>query len=244
MTLTPFLSCYDTFQINYRIGIGIFKYIVYSIGYIGYNGMEAYTKRLGELQQKILKHMFECTAETDNPNHIAKKLGIKQPTVYESVSLLMKDHYLKAEQKHKRGPKLLTLTDKGAAAAVLLGIDINEIRSYEKRRNSNLATEAFTYYGKIITTPEKHMLIFKKAMMYALKNNIFEVGRFRSLTPEEERGFSKYIMMEYMNSLGPTTNITSLKEFVDRYKLDKDFMKENLVRQKELIAALLKQLDE
>jgi hypothetical protein len=206
--------------------------------------MEAYTNRLGELQQKILKHMFECTAETDNPNHIANELGIKQPTVYESVQLLMKDDYIKAEQKHKRGPKLLTLTDKGAAAAVLLGIDINQIPSYEKRRNSNLVTEAFTYYGKIITTPEKRMLIIKKAMMYALKNNIFEGGHFRSLTPEEEKEFAKYIMREYMNSLGPTTNITSLKEFADRYQLDKDFMKENLVRQKELIATLLKQLDE
>ena len=206
--------------------------------------MKAYTKRLGELQQKILKHMFECTAETDNPNHIARELGIKQPTVYESVLLLMKDHYLKAEQKHKRGPKLLILTDKGAAAAVLLGIDINEIQSYEKRRNSNLVTEAFTYYGKIITTPEKRMLIFQKSMMYAIKNNLFEGGHFRSLTPEEEREFPKYIMREYMNSLGPTTNITSLKEFVDRYHLDKDFMKENLLRQKELIATLLKQLDE
>jgi hypothetical protein len=88
------------------------------------------------------------------------------------------------------------------------------------------------------------MLIFQKSMMYAIKNNIFEGGHFRSLTPEEEREFPKYIMREYMNSLGPASNITSLKEFVDRYHLDKDFMKENLLRQKELIATLLKQLDE
>jgi DNA-binding MarR family transcriptional regulator len=194
--------------------------------------MEAYTNRLGELQQKILKHMFECTAETDNPNHIANELGIKQPTVYESVQLLMKDDYLKAEQKHKRGPKSLTLTDKGAAAAVLLGIDITRIQNYEKRRNSNLVTEAFTYYGKIITTPEKRMFIFKKAMMYVLKNNIFKEGYFRKYTPEEEKGFQRYLMIEYMNSLGPASNIQDLKEFFDRYQLDKEFLKESLTGQK------------
>ena len=37
--------------------------------------MAGYTVELGELQQSILKHIFECTSKSENANHIAKALG-------------------------------------------------------------------------------------------------------------------------------------------------------------------------
>jgi hypothetical protein len=80
-------------------------------------------------------------------------------------------------------------------------------------------------------------------MEYALKNDIFKEGHFRNLTPEEEKGFQRYLMIEYMNSLGPASNIQDLKEFFDRYQLDKEFLKESLTGQKKLIDILLKELD-
>jgi hypothetical protein len=49
--------------------------------------------------------------------------------------------------------------------------------------------------------------------------------------------------MEYINSLRPTSNIHNLKEFIDRYQLDKEIMKEYLNKQKQFANMLLKELD-
>jgi hypothetical protein len=49
-----------------------------------------------------------------------------------------------------------------------------------------------------------------------------------------------YIITEYLNSLGPATNITTAEQFLDRYGLRKDFLKPYLTQQKIAIDALLK----
>jgi hypothetical protein len=49
--------------------------------------------------------------------------------------------------------------------------------------------------------------------------------------------------IEYINSLGPSSNIRSLKEFIDRYQLDREFMKEYLIKQKQFAEILLRELD-
>ena len=79
----------------------------------------SYTKQqLGELQQKILKHIFNCTADSENASHIAKALGLKQPTVYESIQSLIKDRFLQSiKQVHRRGERVLQVTHKGAVTA-------------------------------------------------------------------------------------------------------------------------------
>ena len=79
--------------------------------------MEGYTK-LGDLQQKILKHIFVCKSKTENATHIAKSLDLAQPTVRKSVESLIKEGYLKATQQHKRAEKVLALTYIGAATVI------------------------------------------------------------------------------------------------------------------------------
>jgi DNA-binding MarR family transcriptional regulator len=219
--------------------------VIFKLGYrIGYWMKNAYTKhQLGELQQKILKHIFNCTADSENASHIAKALGLKQPTVYESVQSLIKDKFLQSKrQSHKRGEKVLQVTHKGAAAAVMLGISFENLENYTKKYD----TEFFTFFvqalKRITTTVQKRDLLIKMALEYALKNNFFEQGYLREINAEETKKFQLYIASEYTSSLGPATNIKNLKEFVDRYELDKEYLKAIFSYQKNIFEKFLNEL--
>jgi DNA-binding MarR family transcriptional regulator len=205
--------------------------------------MEGYTAELGELQQKILKHIFECTEKSENANHIAKSLRLAQPTVFKSVQSLLQENYLESEQKSKRREKTLTLTEKGAAAAVVkLGISFDGFENYYKRQGHS-DIENLQNIKTIFKTPEKRDFMIKKAMEYAFKNNYFEGSTIRQRTEEELKNLRLYMAMEYIKSLEPTSNIHNLKEFIDRYQLDKEIMKEYLNNQKKFADVLLKELN-
>jgi predicted transcriptional regulator len=207
--------------------------------------MKSYTRELGELQQKILKHMVECKEESqETVNHIAERLNLAQPTVFKSVQLLIEGNYVESHQEYKRGPKILILTDKGAAAGIMSGVDLNKYESHEKSHGSNLIKVHLDFLGKITTTPERRNLMFQRAMEYHLKNNIFENGYLRDKTPEQEKKFVQYIASEYVNSLGPASNIKTFEEFVDRYQVDKEFLKTFLIHQKEIIDKFVEKLNE
>src|SRR5689334_16761349 len=89
---------------------------------------------MGDLQEKILSHMIDCTSESENTNHISKVLGLSQSTVFESILLLEKGKYVQTQQEYLRGRRMLTLTDKGIAAALFSGNAKDKIYSYLKRR--------------------------------------------------------------------------------------------------------------
>jgi DNA-binding MarR family transcriptional regulator len=205
--------------------------------------MEGYTTALGELQQRILKHIFECSERSENVNHIAKSLRLAQPTVFKSVQSLLQENYLESEQKSKRTQKTLTLTDKGAAAAVLLGVSFDKFENYYKRqRHPDIRNLQFI--KSMFKTPEKRDLMIKKGMEYAFKNNYFDEGStMKELSQEELKEFRIHMAMEYIKSLEPTSNIHNLKEFIERYQLDKEIMKEYLNKQKKFADMLLKELD-
>jgi DNA-binding MarR family transcriptional regulator len=206
--------------------------------------MKGYTAELGELQQKILKHIFECTSKSENTSHIAKSLGLAQPTIFKSVQSLLKENYLESEQKAKRTEKTLTLTDKGAAAAVVtLGATFDQFENHYKRQRHSDIQMMLQLIKRIFRTPEKRDLFIKKSMEYAFKNKYFEGTNIRQLTEEESKKFKLYMAIEYINSLGPTSNVHSLKEFIDRYQLDREIMKEYLIKQKQFADLLLRELD-
>ena len=187
--------------------------------------------------------------KTRSVSHIAKELRVLQPSVYRSVDLLIKEKYLLKENDftRKSGQKYveknLILTEKGAAAAVILGGTFDEFENYFKRQR-HPDIEILQFIKRIYKTSEKRDLIIKKAMEYAFKNNYFDKGStIRQLTEEELKKLRLYMAMEYINSLGPTSNIRSLKEFIDRYQLDREIMKEYLNQQKQFADLLLRELD-
>jgi predicted transcriptional regulator len=223
--------------------IGIFKSIVYSIVCIALASTKSYTGELGELQSEILLHMVGCAAESETVNHIAKYLHRAQPTIFKSIKLLLESNYVMAQQKYKRGPKVLNLTDKGAAAAIIAGADLKQFDNYLKKQPTDLIAEGLKYVESMATNPEKRSFMLQKAMDHALKNNLFEQGHMRKMTEEEGKMFIRYIIVEYMKSLGPASNIKTAEQFLDRYGLEKNFLKSFLIQQKQAIDALLKKLE-
>jgi hypothetical protein len=204
-----------------------------------------YTKhQLGELQQKILKHIFDCTSESETVSHIAKVLGFRQPTVYESIQSLIENKFLEPKkQLHKRGKRVLQVTHKGAAAAVMLGIPFETLENYTKKHDPEFFTFFIQACKKITTTTQKRDLLIKMALEYALKNNFFEDGYIREINAEETKKFQLYMASEYVSSLSPATNIKDLKDFIDRYELDKEYLKALFLSQKNIFEKFLNELN-
>jgi hypothetical protein len=204
---------------------------------------KSYTEELGELQKEILLHMVGCTAKSETVKHMAEHLNRAQPTIFKSMELLLEGNFVRAQQEYKRGPKVLTLTDKGAAAAIIAGVDLKQFDNYLKKQPTDSIAESLKYFESIAINSEKRSFMLQKAMDYALKNNLFEEGYMKKMTEEEGKMFIRYIMVEYMKSLGPASNINTAEQFLDRYGLEKNFLKNFLIQQKQAIDALLKKLD-
>ena len=216
--------------------------------------MEGYTKKLGDLQQKILRHIFECKSETENTSHIAESFGLAQPTVRKSVESLINEGYLKATQLHKRAEKALSLTYVGAATVISLGVTFEQIEKWA-RKSEPKNIGVIDHIKNTITDPDVCSLYLQKVMDYALKNNYFEGGEVKKLTPLERTKMQLSFQTEYLNylnSIGSAANInnmvaltnpTTLKEFMTRFDFDKYTLKGYLNIMKETIDLVLKQLD-
>ena len=216
--------------------------------------MEGYTKQLGDLQQKILKHIFECKSKIENATRIAKSLDLAQPTVRKSVESLIKEGYLSATQQHKRAEKVLTLSYIGAATVIASGVAFEQYEKWTRKLDpKNIA--AVDHIKNTITDPYVRSFYIQKVMEYALKNNYFEGGKVKNPTPLERTKMQYNFAIEYLNhinsidsaanvdSMFALTNPTTLKEFMTRFDFDKYTLKGHLNIMKETIDLVLKQLD-
>lgn len=79
----------------------------------------------------------------------------------------------------------------------------------------------------------------KQAIEYALENNYFENGNFRVLTDEESQIFKLFIALKYIDEIGewPT-----LREFLDKYCLDRDFLIKQLKKRRQYIDSIIQDL--
>jgi hypothetical protein len=215
---------------------------------------------LGEVQQKILRHFFDCKdKEPESVSHISMKLGLLQPSVYRSVDLLIKEKYLIKEGQYTHGEKELIVTEKGAAAAVLLGITNDHLIDYFrklKRKYSSPSDEIqnlqhliddevqfFQHFKQmIIGKPDKQDLLIRKMMEYFLKNNYFdESGNAKRLSPDEFKMLLTYVAIAYHNALG---NPRTIRDLVDKYSLDRKQLKTILEKEKLRIDSIIRQLED
>jgi hypothetical protein len=155
---------------------------------------------------------------------------------------------LESEQKGKRSEKTLTLTDKGAAAAVILGITNEEIINYFIRTRSEYISsdkevEFFQKFKQIaIREPDKQDLLIRKMMEYFLKNNYFdEKGTAKHLSADEFKRLLTYVAIEYHNAVG---NPRTIGELVDKYSLDRKQLKDMLEKEKLRIDSIIRQLED
>jgi hypothetical protein len=207
------------------------------------------TIELGEVQQKILRHFFDCKdKEPETVSHISTKLGLLQPSVYRSVDLLVREEYLIKEGKYARGGKELIVTEKGAAAAVLFGITNDQLIKYFRKikwKDSSAGNEVQFLHGfkdVIIGKPDKQEVLIRKMMEYFLKNNYFdENGTAKHLSADEFKRLLTYVAIEYHNAVGKPHTI---RDLVDKYSLDKKQLKDILEKEKLKIDSMIRQLED
>jgi len=202
---------------------------------------------LGEVQQKILKHFFECGEKLENVSHISKALGILQPSIQRSVGELIRNHYLIKDTKYSRGKKHLLVTDKGAATAIFLGISLDQLEIFSKKYGLNASLSFLQNFKNTFKNVEKRDLYIKKAVEFYLKNNLFEEGNVRQQLTEEEKARARlnqiYIAREYFESQGfDFNNINNFRDFINKYKIDRETMKNYLRYRKQGIERALVEL--
>jgi hypothetical protein len=204
---------------------------------------------LGEVQQKILRHFFDCKdKQPESVSHISKSLRILQPSIYRSVDLLIKEHYLIKEGKYARGGKELIVTEKGAAAAMLLGTTNDQLIKYfgNLKWKDNRAGDEVKFLQRfkdvIIGKPDKQDLLIRKMMEYFLENNYFdENGIAKQLSSDEFKMLLTYVAIEYRNAVGKPHTI---RDLVDKYSLDKKQLKDILEKEKLKIDSIIRQLED
>ncbi len=127
--------------------------------------------------------------------------------------------------------------------AITLGIPLDRIEIYHQNYKpfTFLNVENLGYIWKILNPYNKRQLIVKKAMHYALDNNYFDKGKFRCLNQDESEKLKLFIALECVKS--SINEVSTLKSFIDKYGLDKIFLKKHLTKQKQYLDSLIKTLD-
>jgi hypothetical protein len=96
---------------------------------------------VGDLQQKILNHFFNCSYDSETISQLSRT-----PAISKSLN-----KYLTKDKKFFSEKKKLFVTDKGAAAAVVLGITLDKLQDHFKKLGSETtsAAEQVRYLEKL-----------------------------------------------------------------------------------------------
>ena len=197
--------------------------------------------KLSNVQEKILKHFFECSiVAPESVSHISESIKLLQPSVHRSVSSLIKHKYLVKDKKPIRSgkgrmsfEKALYVTDKGIAAAIVLGVTINQVKNYLSKfaSKNESAANSVSYYNRFIRLfkfPEKREFLARKTMEYFLYNNWYD-NRGIVIYPSkrEFRKSYRYIQDEFNEAFGTSDTV---KEFLDKWGIDESSLKNGLKR--------------
>jgi hypothetical protein len=205
------------------------------------------SSELGDVQKKILIHFFKCKdTGPESVSHISKEIGILQPSVYRSANVLIKNKYLLKENVYTVGEKTLISTEKGAAAAVLLGITNDHLMDYFKRIRLDYPSardnvQFFQQFNQMINIrePRKRDVLIRKMMEYLLKYNYFnELGSVK-MSSDEFKKLLTYVAIEYRNIVGKPRTISDI---VEQYGLDKKQLIDILNQEKRKIDSIIQQL--
>jgi hypothetical protein len=208
-----------------------------------------YQMDIGELQRRILKHFFECEDQIpETVNHIANSLSVVQPAVFKSVNLLIKAKYLVKDPQYKNGRKALVVTDKGAAASVVLGISYERLVNYFFNLSNQDASAArqlsyFKRFENMFRIPDKREFLVRKMMEHLLRSHKYDEAGFIKwpLSQGEIKLLLAYVSIEYNKAFG---KVSTIREFIDKYGMDKRFLKAMFEKDRKRIDSIIKQLED
>lgn len=201
----------------------------------------------------ILKHFFECDNVTpEGASHISKSINLLQPSVHRSVSSLIKNKYLVKENgwTRKKGKKsfekALYVTDKGAAASIVLGIKLDQLENYYKKfASKEPITDAMTIFDRFKALykviPKREFLV-KKVMECLLNSNSYDhSGRVVYPSGIEFKKILRYVQDSFDQKFG---NAQTVREALEKYGIDKSYLKEAFQKDRDRIDSILRQLED
>jgi DNA-binding MarR family transcriptional regulator len=199
--------------------------------------------QLSDLQQKILKHVVECTDKNESVSHVSRELNTLQPAVFRSIKSLINEGYVKKEGDYTGNIKLLSLTEKGAAVAFLLAAkdqkDLKLSNEYlEKIPNKE---QLFILQQALSATNEIRKLrepIIKDAIEYWLRNNLFQWKNI------DTRSLTYFILKSVLESNSELKQPKSIRILIEKYGLDKNFIINALEEKRKAIDLLISELRE
>ena len=107
--------------------------------------------------------------------------------------------------------------------------------------------EFLKYFKEHFKNPEKRDEYLKKVVEFYLKNNLFDVGEIKRQLTNEEKSKAKltqlYIAKEYFESIRLNDDVKNLKDYLNKYKIDKNLMREYLKFRKREVEWAIKELD-
>ena len=97
---------------------------------------------MGEIQQKILNHFFNCSYDSETVSQLSRT-----PAIFKSL----KNKYLAKDKKFFSEKKKLFVTDNGAPSTVVLGITFDKLQDHFKKLGSETtsAAEQVRYLEKL-----------------------------------------------------------------------------------------------
>jgi DNA-binding MarR family transcriptional regulator len=200
-------------------------------------------EQLSNLQQKILKHIVECTHKNESVSHISRELNTLQPAVFRSVKSLIEEGYVKKEGDYTGRKKLLSLTEKGAAVSLLLADKnqdylekFNEVLK-EKLNESNLPSPLQQVIYLLKEEPSNREAIANKAIEYWLKNNLFQKDKI------DRNKWTYFFLNLVSESDGALRQLESVKKLIEKYGLDKSLIIKTLEEKKRAIDLLIDELE-
>jgi hypothetical protein len=108
----------------------------------------------------------------------------------------------------------------------------DKLEDHARKYNDKSSMEFLKYFKEHFKNPEKRDEYLKKVVEFYLKNNLFDVGEIKRQLTNEEKSKAKltqlYIAKEYFESIGLNDDAKNLKDYLNKYKIDKNLMREYL----------------
>jgi DNA-binding MarR family transcriptional regulator len=192
-------------------------------------------EQLGQLQQDIIKHIFECKNEgVESVSHISRALNALQPAVHRSVKALEKDGYLIKEKQYTGRVKGVTLTSKGAAAAFLLGASPGNKRAILKINENYKKLMRYSLLGAVPL--DRNDTVLKEAMRFILQAKSDDDWRKRRVEVFAQ-------ILEGANQpQAMFDNGLKLKQIVEKYGMEKEELREIFEQRRQQLDSLIAQL--
>jgi DNA-binding MarR family transcriptional regulator len=190
---------------------------------------------MGELQQNIIKHLFECKNEgVESVSHISRALKALQPAVHRSVKVLEKEGYVVKEKEYDGGVKGVALTSKGGAAAIVLGASPGNKEAILKFNGNyrRLLQKYFEGGG----ARERNDPMLKEAMRFILQGKSADKwkGRMTELIAQMvERAAQPQALFD---------SGLEIKQLVEEYDVDKNELRKVLEEKRQQLDSLIGQL--